>query len=165
MIRQATSSDLSHILVIYAHARRFMAEHGNPTQWGNARPTEADISARIARNELFVLEDSDGIHGVFAFILGEDPTYHVIENGQWLSDAPYGTIHAVASDGSIHGFLTQIVMYCLQTIRHLRIDTHPDNLSMQKALTKNGYTFCGKITLCSGSEAGDPRFAYQKILN
>lgn len=58
-----------------------MAEHGNPTQWGNTRPTEADISARIARNELFVLEDSDGIHGVFAFILGEDPTYHVIENG------------------------------------------------------------------------------------
>ena len=43
-------------------------------------------------------------------------------------------------------------------------DTHPDNLSMQKALAKNGYAFCGKITLCSGSEAGDPRFAYQKIL-
>ena len=145
MIRQATSPDLSHIMVIYAHARRFMAEHGNPTQWGNARPTEADISARIARNELFVLEDSDGIHGVFAFILGEDPTYHVIENGQWLSDAPYGTIHAVASDGSIHGFLTQIVMYCLQTIRHLRIDTPPDNLIMQHVITKNGFTKCGII--------------------
>ena len=50
-------------------------------------------------------------------------------------------------------------------VRNIRIDTHPDNLSMQKALAKNGYTFCGKITLCSGSEAGDPRFAYQKILN
>lgn len=112
MIRQATSPDLSHIMVIYAHARRFMAEHDNPTQWGNTRPTEADISARIARNELFILEDSDGIHGVFAFILGEDPTYHVIENGQWLSDAPYGTIHAVASDGNIHGFLTQVVTHC-----------------------------------------------------
>ena len=35
---------------------------------------------------------------------------------------------------------------------------------LQKALAKNGYAFCGKITLCSGSEAGDPRFAYQKIL-
>ena len=50
-------------------------------------------------------------------------------------------------------------------VRNIRIDTHPDTLSMQKALAKNGYTFCGKITLCSGSEAGDPRFAYQKILN
>lgn len=159
MIRQATSPDLSHIMVIYAHARRFMAEHGNPTQWGNARPTEADISARIARNELFVLEDSDGIHGVFAFILEEDPTYHVIENGQWLSDAPYGTIHAVASDGSIHGFLTQIVMYCLQTIRHLRIDTHPDNLIMQHVITKNGFTKCGIIYVADGT----PRLAYERL--
>ena len=159
MIRQATSPDLSHILVIYAHARRFMAEHGNPTQWCNARPTEADISARIARNELFILEDSDGIHGVFAFILREDPTYHVIENGQWLSDAPYGTIHAVASDGSIHGFLTQIVTYCLQTIRHLRIDTHPDNLIMQHVITKNGFTKCGIIYVADGT----PRLAYERL--
>lgn len=159
MIRQAASPDLSHIMVIYAHARRFMAEHGNPTQWGNARPTEADISAHIARNELFVLEDSDGIHGVFAFILGEDPTYHVIENGQWLSDTPYGTIHAVASDGSIHGFLTQVVMYCLQTIRHLRIDTHPDNLIMQHVITKNGFTKCGIIYVTDGT----PRLAYERL--
>ena len=146
MIRQAASSDLSHILVIYAHARRFMAEHGNPTQWGNTRPTETDISARIARNELFVLEDSDGIH-------------HIIENGQWLSNAPYGTIHAVASDGSIHGFLTQIVAYCLQITCHLRIDTHPDNLIMQHVITKNGFTKCGIIHVADGS----PRFAYERL--
>lgn len=159
MIRQALFSDLPQILSIYAHARRFMAEHGNPTQWGNTRPTETDISARIARNELFVLENSDGIHGVFAFILGEDPTYHVIENGQWLSNAPYGTIHAVASDGSIHGFLTQVVAYCLQIIRHLRIDTHPDNLIMQHVITKNGFTKCGIIHVADGS----PRFAYERL--
>ena len=159
MIRQAASSDLSRIMVIYAHARRFMAEHGNPTQWGNTRPTEADISARIARNELFVLEDSDGIHGVFAFILGEDPTYHVIENGHWLSDAPYGTIHAVASDGCTHGLLTQVAAYCLQATRHLRIDTHPDNLIMQHVITKNGFTKCGIIHVADGS----PRFAYERL--
>lgn len=159
MIRQALFSDLPQILSIYAYARRFMAEHGNPTQWGSTRPTEADISARIARNELFVLEDNSSIHGVFAFILGEDPTYRVIENGQWLSDAPYGTIHAVASDGSIHSFLTQVVAYCLQTTRHLRIDTHPDNLIMQHVITKNGFTKCGIIHVADGS----PRFAYERL--
>ena len=159
MIRQALFPDLPQILSIYAYARRFMAEHGNPTQWGSTRPTEADISARIARNELFVLEDNSSIHGVFAFISGEDPTYHVIENGHWLSDAPYGTIHAVASDGSIHGFLTQIVTYCLQTIRHLRIDTHPDNLIMQHVITKNGFTKCGIIYVADGT----PRLAYERL--
>ena len=117
------------------------------------------LRAYNSRNELFILEDSDGIHGVFAFILGEDPTYHVIENGQWLSDAPYGTIHAVASDGSIHGFLTQVVAYCLQTTRHLRIDTHPDNLIMQHVITKNGFTKCGIIYVADGT----PRLAYERL--
>mgnify|MGYP002933455973 FL=1 len=60
---------------------------------------KADIAAHIAARELYVLREEGAIHGVFAFILGEDPTYRVIEQGAWLSDAPYGTIHAVASDG------------------------------------------------------------------
>lgn len=99
MITLATAADLPQILAIYAHARAFMAQHGNPNQWGASRPTEADITAHIAARELYVLREADAIHGVFAFILGEDPTYRVIEQGAWLSDAPYGTIHAVASDG------------------------------------------------------------------
>ena len=105
MITLATAADLPQILAIYAHARAFMAQHGNPNQWGASRPTEADITAHIAARELYVLREADAIHGVFAFILGEDPTYRVIEQGAWLSDAPYGTIHAVASDGQIHGLL------------------------------------------------------------
>ena len=43
-----------------------------------------------------MLETESGLHGVFAFILGEDPTYGVIEDGQWLSGDPYGTIHRIA---------------------------------------------------------------------
>ena len=159
MIRQATSSDLPRILDIYAYARRFMAEHGNPTQWGDSRPTQADTTAHIVQNELFVLEEGGIIHGVFAFILGEDPTYRVIKDGSWLSNSPYGTIHAVASDGSIHGLLTQIVAYCQQTTRHLRIDTHPDNLVMQHVISKNGFTKCGVIHVADGS----PRFAYERM--
>ena len=33
-IRPATADDLPAINAIYAYARRFMAENGNPTQWG-----------------------------------------------------------------------------------------------------------------------------------
>ena len=74
MITLATAADLPQILAIYAHARAFMAQHGNPNQWGASRPTEADITAHIAARELYVLREADAIHGVFAFILGEDPT-------------------------------------------------------------------------------------------
>ena len=79
MITLATAADLPQILAIYAHARAFMAQHGNPNQWGASRPTETDITAHIAARELYVLREADAIHGVFAFILGEDPTYRAIE--------------------------------------------------------------------------------------
>ena len=78
MITLATAADLPRILALYAHARAFMAQNGNPSQWGQTRPTEADIAAHIAASELYVLREEGEIHGVFAFILGEDPTYRVI---------------------------------------------------------------------------------------
>ena len=159
MISLATAADLPQILAIYAHARAFMAQHGNPNQWGASRPTEADITAHIAARELYVLHEADAIHGVFAFILGEDPTYRVIEQGAWLSDAPYGTIHAVASDGQIHGLLSQIVAYCEQTTKHLRIDTHHDNIVMRNAIMQNGFSYCGIIHCWNGDE----RMAYQYV--
>ena len=33
-IRKTAEKDLVRVMEIYAHARRFMAEHGNPDQWG-----------------------------------------------------------------------------------------------------------------------------------
>ncbi len=33
-IRKSAEADLDRIMEIYARARRFMAEHGNPNQWG-----------------------------------------------------------------------------------------------------------------------------------
>ena len=71
MITLATAADLPRILALYAHARAFMAENGNPNQWGQTRPTEADVAAHIAARELYVLREEGEIHGVFAFILGE----------------------------------------------------------------------------------------------
>ena len=100
MITLATAADLPRILALYAHARAFMAQNGNPNQWGQTRPTEADIAAHIAARELYVLREEGEIHGVFAFILGEDPTYRVIEQGAWLSDAPATGRFTACSAGS-----------------------------------------------------------------
>ena len=40
MIRRAVPSDLPDILEIYAIARRFMAQAGNPDQWRDVYPPE-----------------------------------------------------------------------------------------------------------------------------
>ena len=124
MIRLAVPEDFTSIMSIYAYARSFMQETGNPNQWGNHFPPEELIHNRIRDKQLFVLEENGTLHGAFAFIIGEDPTYLQIDDGSWLSDVPYGTIHQVASDGTIHGFFSQIVDYCWAQIPHLRVDTH-----------------------------------------
>ena len=49
-------------------------------------------------------------------------------------------------------------------LHNVRIDTHPDNLSMQHALEKSGYRLCGSLILQEGTEKGDPRLAYHKVL-
>ena len=158
MIRCAKENDLPEILRIYEYARGFMARTGNPNQWTGGHPREELLRDDIAKRQLYVLEDETGLHGVFAFIIGDDPTYAVIEQGAWRSSAPYGTIHRIASDGQIHGFLQSAVDFCWQRIPHLRIDTHADNRVMQHLIVKCGFTQCGVIRL----ENGDPRIAYEK---
>ena len=158
MIRCAKENDLPEILRIYEYARGFMARTGNPNQWTGGHPREELLRDDIAKRQLYVLETETGLHGVFAFIIGDDPTYAVIEQGAWRSSAPYGTIHRIASDGQIHGFLQSAVDFCWQQIPHLRIDTHADNRVMQHLIVKCGFTRCGIIRL----ENGDPRIAYEK---
>ncbi|MEI3525591.1 MAG: hypothetical protein V8Q27_05270 [Eubacteriales bacterium] len=104
---------------------------------------------------------TDAIHGSFYFAIEEEPNYRKIDDGSWLSDVPYGVIHMVASDGTIHGFLQQIVAFCEQQTKHLRIDTHHDNKVMQHVIAKNGFSRRGIIYLVN--EDGSARIAYEKL--
>ena len=92
MFRGAVRGDLPQILKIYAHARAVMKASGNPTQWGDDFPPQELLEEDIDSNRLFLYVVNGQIEAVFAFILGADPTYAVIEDGQWLDDTlPYGT--------------------------------------------------------------------------
>lgn len=42
----------------------------------------------------------------------------------------------------------------------VRVDTHSDNIPMQKTLDKSGYTKCGIVYLYDGV----PRLAYEKLI-
>ena len=47
-IQRTQRSDLPVLLGIFADARRFMAENGNPNQWGDRFPTREMLEADIA---------------------------------------------------------------------------------------------------------------------
>ena len=86
MIRHATETDLPRILEIYDIARRFMRQNGNMVQWVNGYPSEPLLRQDIANGDLYVMEDSGGVYCAFALVVGDDPTYAVID-GAWQDTA------------------------------------------------------------------------------
>lgn len=157
-VRPAKVQDLPRILEIYDIAKAFMRANGNPTQWGGSYPQQELLEDDIAAGHLFLVEEERTVHGVFAFILGDDPTYTIIENGSWRSTTPYGTIHRIASDGT-GSILRTALTFAAAKSNHLRIDTHQDNTPMQHLVEKYGFSRRGIIYTNDGS----PRLAYDRI--
>ena len=157
MIRKAEYADLHVVLKIYENARRFMAENGNPNQWGKTNPPQQVLERDVQLGQLYVVVREGKIRGAFAFIPGVDPTYGYID-GQWYSDDPYAAIHRVASDGA-GGILAEAVAFAWEQVPHLRIDTHEDNWVMQRAIDRAGFQKCGVIYL----ENGSLRIAYERV--
>ena len=162
-VRKSTPEDLPRIMEIYARARRFMAEHGNPDQWGpTCWPPEALIRKDIAEGNSYVcINDTGNVIGTFFFTHGADiePTYREITKGEWLDDSPYGVVHRIASDGSEKGVGAFCINWAYGQCGHLRIDTHNDNTVMQNLVRKLGFVHCGTIHV---EEDNAPRLAYEK---
>lgn len=157
-IRNAVPADLDRIMEIYARAQQFMRESGNPTQWSSIYPTRELIAEDIRRQISYVVtDDTEKVQGVFVFAIGKDKTYAVIRGGAWKNDAPYGTVHRIASGGEVPGVFDAAIDYCKSRIDSLRIDTHENNSVMQHLITKNGFAFCGHINADDGTD----RLAYQ----
>ena len=168
--RNARLTDLPVMMKMVEEAKEGFRKR-NINQWQKGEPSTQGLTEAIKKNVVHVLEENGEVLGMITVVSGPVADYAVID-GAWLNDAPYAAFHRVCVSEAHKGrglaanlFSYSEALAKEKGINNIRIDTHPDNLSMQKALAKNGYTFCGKITLCTGSEAGDPRFAYQKILN
>ena len=162
-IRHSTERDFGRIMEIYTYARKFMAEHGNPNQWGPTNwPPENLIHKDIHDGNSYVcVNDGGKVIGTFFFIHGKDiePTYREIRDGAWLDDSPYGVVHRIAGDGSEKGIGAFCIQWAFSQCGHLRIDTHGDNTVMQNLVKKLGFVHRGTIYV---EEDDFPRLAFEK---
>lgn len=157
-IRASRPEDLPEILRVYEYARGFMARTGNPTQWRDGYPLPELVREDIRTGRGYVGVGEDGmVHCAFVLMQGQEPTYQVIEDGVWLNDAPYGTIHRLAGDGAQRGVFDACMAFCRSRCKNLRADTHADNRIMQHLLERAGFRRCGIIHVGDGSA----RIAYQ----
>lgn len=156
-IRKTQTEDLERIGEIFSVARKYMADNGNPTQWGQDRPSLDLVIDDIAKGNSYVVTDDGKIVGTFAYIPGIEETYLEID-GAWIDDAPYGTIHRIASDGSVRGVFDAALDFAQSQGRDVRIDTHKNNATMLHLIRRSGFTECGIIIV----DDGTPRIAFQK---
>ena len=160
LIRKTLPADVNRAARIYDEARKFMRESGNPTQWADGYPNADTVIEDIEAGVGYVCEENGELLAVFMYAEGNDPTYDKIYEGSWLDNAPYAVIHRIAVSANAHGKGVAAYCFaeCFRRFPNIKIDTHRDNIPMQRALERAGFKRCGIIYL----ESGEERIAYQK---
>lgn len=156
-IRHTLSSDIPRLKEVFAIARKFMRDTGNPNQWAETYPSIEQMTTDIESGDSYVCEEEGRVVGTFLLRGGADPTYDVIYEGAWRNDNPYATIHRIATSGEVKGVFHHAMEYALERYDTIRIDTHRDNSVMQNILKKYGFEYCGIIHCWNGDE----RLAFQ----
>ena len=151
-IRQATAADLPQIMDIFEQARRFMRQTGNPTQWGPDYPGLALMEEQIRQGVCYVCTEQGRVEGTFCLIFGADPTYAHISDGAWPDEAPYATIHRLASAGRVHGIAGTCIDWCGARAGTLRADTHADNRQALCAAASSAWQTAARAWLTGGDK-------------
>ena len=143
--------DLEELMKIYDLARVRMVNEGNLTQWDNRETFELELIDYINKKILYKVIENQEIVGYFAYIYDIEHAYDVID-GKWLNQDKYITIHKIASKYNNKGIGGFIIKYVIdrckkEGIYNIKIDTHKNNLSMNKFLTNKGFINCGVISL------------------
>ena len=160
-IVKAQADDLGTVMAIIDSGREIMRSCGDDRQWPDGTPSEEKLRCDIEGGNSYLVVAGDVPVATFAFIPGPDPTYSVIEGGEWLSPSPYHVIHRLAKLSGYSGILPAVLEWCFSRTDNIRIDTHEDNAIMRHCLEKAGFACCGVIHLADGA----PRLAFQKELS
>lgn len=167
--RLAVKEDLNRMTAMVNQAKAAFQARGID-QWQKGEPNETDLAASIEEGRIRVLEEEGRVAAMITLQEGADPSYGQID-GAWLNDRPYVGFHRVCVEEALRGRGLAARLFSLSEdyvrslgYENIRIDTHPDNLPMQRALAKSGYRLCGSIHLAGGAEDGALRLAFQKVL-
>ncbi len=159
-IREATYNDIPELMRIFESARAYMRKNGNMIQWVNGYPSETLIKSEIDNKHCYICIERNKAVATFCFIIGNDPTYNYIEEGNWLNEQKYAVVHRLASDGTVSNITYKCLDWCFERCNNIKIDTHQVNNKMQEILLNYGFQKCGIIYVADGT----PRVAFQNCI-
>ena len=165
-LRKTNISDVNSVMKIISQSQDYFKLKGID-QWQNNYPNENTIIEDINNGYSYVLEKDNKIIATLALSFNGEVTYNKIYQGEWLSNEEYAVIHRIAVDNDLKG--NGISSYLIECIKKIALDlnvhskkveTHEDNISMQRLLEKNDFKYCGIIYL----EDGNKRIAFEKLI-
>ncbi|MGV1060017.1 GNAT family N-acetyltransferase [Clostridium perfringens] len=163
--RQAKISDLDQIVEIIELSKKYLKKT-KVDQWQDGYPEKEDLRRDIESGSSYVLTNKDEIVATTVISLDGESTYNSIFNGEWITNEDYIVMHRVAVHDKYKGkgifkeLIKEAEILALNKgISSIKIDTHRDNISMQRAVVKNDFQKCGIIYLEDGSE----RIAFEKV--
>ncbi len=164
--RKTVKTDINDVMNIIRQAQVYFKELGI-NQWQNDYPNVEIINNDIDNENSYVLLKDNNIVATAVISFEEEKTYDSIYEGQWISNKEYAVIHRIAVNNNYKGLgisskiIRNVEQLCLKKgVYSIKVDTHEENLSMQKMLKKNQFQYCGVIYL----EDGSKRIAFEKIL-
>ncbi|AQS05809.1 GNAT family N-acetyltransferase [Clostridium beijerinckii] len=164
--RKAVETDINDIMNIIKQAQSYFKEQGID-QWQNNYPNPETIRNDIANKHSYILLKDNNIVATAAVSFDGEKTYNSIYEGEWITNNEYAVIHRIAVDNTYKGLglsskiIKNVEELCLSKgVHSIKIDTHEENISMQKLLKKNKFQYCGIIYL----EDGNKRIAFERTL-
>jgi uncharacterized protein YqgV (UPF0045/DUF77 family) len=163
--RKAVETDINNIMKIIKQAQVYFKQQGI-NQWQDNYPNIETIRDDIIHKNGYVLLKDNNIVATVAVSFDKEKAYNSIYDGEWISNNEYAVIHRMAVDNNYKGLelsfqiIKNIEQLCLnKDVHSIKVDTHEENLSMQKLLKKNKFQYCGIVYL----EDKSKRIAFEKI--
>jgi GNAT superfamily N-acetyltransferase len=165
-LRRTVEKDIDRVMEIIKQAQEYFKK-SKIDQWQDNYPTIQTIKDDIAIGDSYVLLNDETIVATAVISFNEEVTYRNIYNGKWLSNGEYTVIHRLAVDYNYKGLgisseiIRNVERMCVEkSVKSIKVDTHEQNLSMQRLLQKNDFTYCGIIYLKDNSK----RVAFEKLI-
>lgn len=150
--RRAEKRDLPKIMAMINDAKAAFKNLGID-QWQDGSPNEGVIINDIKEGTSYVIAgDNKTVLGYAVLTFDAEPAYKEIFGGRWLSNEPYATIHRVVTEkdsknkGVASLLFNNFERICLERkVVWLRVDTHEDNIPMQKLIAKVDFIRSGIV--------------------
>jgi ribosomal protein S18 acetylase RimI-like enzyme len=162
-IRLATQDDLPALMALVRRVVPLMLAAGN-RQWDEGYPNEPVFERDIALEQLWVAETENGIAGVAALTMDQEPEY---AQANWDMSAKALVVHRLAVDPAFRGAgVASALMQKAEEVAVerefavVRVDTNTENAATQRLFPKLGYRLAGEIGL--GMRPGLRFFCYEK---